>query len=91
MARAKVPFESIWQRIVSHERKRFESENGAFSYEVVENALVPNSGQLPLYRAQFEQAARVLPIDDISTIDHLRGAQLLAAILMDPRIRRDDW
>jgi hypothetical protein len=85
-------FETIWDRIKSHAGQKFtQLRGGQFTYRVTEAAVVPDRTNQNLPRGHFEEASRLLPLENTVPVQHLRGPSYIFAILMDPRIRGSDW
>jgi len=87
-----VSFETIWKRIEQHQGEQFHQIRGQeFTYDVVSGALVPSTTNQQLPRGHFEKAAELLPLENTVPVQHLRGPSYLYAVLMDRRIRKEDW
>jgi len=85
-------FEVIWQRIESYAGKKFtQIQGGEFTYEVIRGHVVPNRTNQQLPKSQFEEAFRLVPLENTIPLQHLRGPSYIFAILMDNRIRVSDW
>lgn len=84
--------DAVWARIKAHEGQQFRQIRGKqFSYTVVGGAVVPDTTNQNISRAHFEEAMKLMPLRDTTLLQHLRGPSYLFAILMDPRIRGNDW
>jgi len=87
-----VTFEAIWQRIKNLEGEKFRQIRGQeFSYTVEGTFLVPSTTNQNLAQSHFRQAVEILPLENTSPVQHLRGPSYIYAILMDPRVRGKDW
>lgn len=85
-------FERVWQRIEAHAGERFRQiRGGEFTYEVRAGSVWPDRTSRALARSQFEQAFELMPVDSTVALQRLQGPSYLYAILMDRRIRGDDW
>jgi hypothetical protein len=87
-----VGFERIWQRIEAHAGERFvQIRGGEFTYEVHSGCVWPDRTNRALARSQFEQAFALMPVENTVPLQRLQGPSYLYAILMDRRIRQNDW
>ena len=90
--REMVAFEEVWTRIRSHAGEVFvQIRGGEFTYVAHRGYVVPDRTNQNLPRAHFGVAFEFVPLEDTTSIQHLRGPSYLYTILMDPRIRRSDW
>jgi hypothetical protein len=72
--------------------EEFKTKKGLpFSYAIVHGTLRTsrNKGEIP--KADFEQALARVPLKNPSAVFDLHGASILYAVLMDDRIRADNW
>lgn len=84
--------DEVWSRIVDHAGQTFHQKRGkAFTYTVGGGGIRPSTTDQLIPRSQFEKALPALPADDTVPFQHLRGPSYIWAILMDPRIRLDNW
>jgi hypothetical protein len=87
-----VSFDTIWSRIRAHEGETFRQiRGGEFTYVVTGSAIVPDRTNQSIPRAHLAEAARMLPLTSTVPVQHLRGPSYIYAVLMDRRIRNDDW
>ena len=87
-----VGFEEVWGRIEHHAGEEFHQIRGkTFRYEIQSGTLIPDTTNRNLAKSQFEKAFSLVPLDSTVPVQHLQGPSYLYAILMDARIRRDDW
>lgn len=92
IAMVRVPFETIWHRIVSRAGETFvQIRGGEFTYEIAGGALVPDRTNQLIPRSHFEEATKALPLESTVPVQHLRGPSYIYAVLMDRRIRGSDW
>lgn len=83
---------TVWSRIEDHAGEVFRLVGGGeFTYRVDGARVVPSRTNRNLGRSQFEQAVARLPLDGPGQLQDLQGPSYLYAILMDARIRGDDW
>lgn len=82
----------VWGRIEAHEGQVFRQlRGGEFTYVVTSSYLEPDRTNQKLPRAHFEEALALVPLENTTPVQHLRGPSYLYAILMDQRIRLLDW
>ena len=55
------------------------------------NSVKPDSVNRCIHVSQFEQALEFVPLHNTKPVQHLQGPSYLYAILMDDRIRGEDW
>ncbi|HEX7002653.1 MAG TPA: hypothetical protein VF168_00490 [Trueperaceae bacterium] len=91
-SRQGVGIEQVWERIERSAGEPFRQlRGGKFTYEVRGNALLPDRTNRQLARSQFERALELVPLENTAAVQHLQGPSYIYAILMDPRVRKDDW
>ena len=83
----------VWARILAHQGQVFHQSLGqAFTYEVSGNALMPSTVKAKIYKSQFAKALTNVPFSKVSDVPAgVFGPSYVYAILMDRRIRQDDW
>ncbi|MCY4393758.1 MAG: hypothetical protein OXC10_01295 [Rhodospirillaceae bacterium] len=87
-----VEFTEVWTRIMSHSGEEFRQiRGGRFTYVAREGYIEPDRTRQNLPRSHFEAAFELVPFEDTTGLQHLRGPSYLYAILMDCRIRQSDW
>lgn len=85
-------FESIWTRIKAHQGEIFtQIRGGEFTYEVDGNMVIPDRTNHAFPKYHFEEAYGLVPLNNTVPVQHLRGPSYIFAIMMDDRIRQDDW
>ena len=85
-------FETVWSRIVVHQGETFRQiRGGEFTYEVSGNTVIPDRTNRMFPRSHFEEALALMPLKSTVPLQHLQGPSYIYAIMMDPRIRQDDW
>lgn len=83
---------TIWARIEAHAGEDFTLTRGdVFQYAVPGNYLRPLGRVRHLSKTNFAKALDRLPLDNTRSVADLQGPSYVYAILMDHRIRRDDW
>lgn len=89
---SKSEFERVWRRIERHAGEPFHQiRRGAFTYEVRSGAVWPDRTNRAIARSQFLQAYDLVPLPSTRVVQHLQGPSYIYAILMDQRVRGDDW
>ena len=85
--------DEIWRRIQSHAGEAFPLyDRGEITYRVEDNKLFHSGTAPPIYRSTFEQALAQVPLANPGQLGtSVRGPSYVYAILMDRRIRQDDW
>jgi hypothetical protein len=84
--------DAIWARIKAHEGEKFHQVRGAeFTYEVAGNSVVPDRTNRQISKGEFEKSIEFLPLENTTPVQHLQGPSYIYAILMDKRIRKDEW
>ena len=88
--------EEVWERIRRHSGEEFQTIKGlAFTYETPGNFLrVSREGReinRSLSRTNFARALDMLPASGPGKLPGRQGASYTWAILMDGRIRKNDW
>lgn len=92
MSQGDVKVEKIWTRIKEHEGEMFRQIRGrAFTYTVRGASIVPSTTNRVISRPQFAQALEFVPLANTRPVQHLQGPSYIFAILMDQRIRGNDW
>ncbi len=87
-----VDFDTIWARIKAYEGETFHQIRGReFTYTVTGSAIVPDRTNRNIPRVHLQEAAQMLPLEGTISVQHLQGPSYIYAVLMDRRIRRNDW
>jgi hypothetical protein len=80
-------FDAVWHRIVAYAGETFQQKRGnPFTYEVVDNAVIPDRTNRVLPRSQFEQAWGRMPAAGPGDLQDLQGPSYLWAVLTYERI-----
>jgi hypothetical protein len=88
----KVDIDVVWHRIITHQGGTFHQMRGkAFTYSMQGAAVIPSTTNRIISRSQFEKALEFVPLEDTVSVQHLQGPSYIYAILMDDRIRINDW
>lgn len=89
---SKVKFDSVWDRIKLNAGEPFyQIRGGKFTYIVSGGHVIPDRTNQQIPRSHFEEAFRQTPLKNTASLQHLRGPSYIYAILMDKRIRGNDW
>src|SRR5438067_2020057 len=84
--------DTIWSRIEEHAGESFHQLRGAeFTYVVKGGCLTPNRTNRNIPKSNFERALAFVPLQDTTALRSLQGPSYIYAILMDRRIRANDW
>ncbi len=87
-----ISIDELWRRITVHSDETFSQiRGGTFTYQTTNSAIIPDRTNQNIPKAHFEQALELVPLQDTVLIQHLRGPSYIYAVLMDNRIRKDDW
>lgn len=83
----------VWSRIASHQGEVFVlTRGGQFSYRVSGRYLVLDRANWLISSADLEAALDLMPLrGNLDHLQHLTAPDYLRSILMDDRIRGDDW
>ena len=85
-------FDEVWRRIIAHATEEFRQvRGGVFTYLVDGNVVIPDRTDYQFARSEFIKAYERMPVSGPGALQDLRGPSYLFAILMDDRIRRDQW
>ena len=84
--------DAIWKRISQNAGEIFHQKRGGeFTYSIVNGALIPSRTNQQIPRSEFAEALKLVPLSDTKPVQHLRGPSYIYAVLMDTRIKGDDW
>lgn len=84
--------DAVWARIKANEGQMFRQIRGnVFTYTIVESSIVPSTTNQRIARSVLAEAIKLMPLRDTVPLQHLRAPSYLFAILMDHRIRGNDW
>lgn len=82
----------VWPRIVHHQGEVFtQIRGGEFTYVVNGPNLKLDRTNWFIRRADIEQALDLVPLRNTVVVSHLNAPSYIYAILMDDRIRQQDW
>ncbi len=89
-------FDDVWRRVVMRAGEDFETARGLrFTYRIVGSSIrVRRDGReinRSLSRTNFREAIDRMPAKQPSDIKDRQGASYVWGILMDPRIRTQNW
>ena len=84
--------EVIWQRIIETEGQHFRQiRGGEFTYKILGNQISLDRTNRNISKNTFAQALENVPLKNTIPLQRLQAPSYLYAILMDTRIRRNDW
>jgi len=85
--------DAVWARIAAHQGETFHLLKGQpFTYRVEGHAVVPSTAKVRIQKSQFAKALGAVPFEKVADVPKdVFGPSYVYAILMDPRIRGDDW
>lgn len=82
----------VWSRIEQHQGEVFtQIRGGEFTYAVDGRNLKLDRTNWFIRRADIEQALDLVPLRNTVVVSHLNAPSYIYAILMDGRIRQQDW
>jgi hypothetical protein len=82
----------IWERIVLHQGMMFHKIRGEpFTYNVQGNVIALNSTNQNIPKSEINRALYRMPLDSTQAVQDLRAPSYIYAILMDNRIRGNEW
>ena len=85
-------FEVVWRRLCEHAGETFVLARGdEFTYAVAADGLMVTGLKAPMHMTGLRQAVARLPFASVRDVQDLWGPSHLFAILMDSRIRGEDW
>lgn len=85
-------FEEVWARIRGYSGETFKQiRGGEFTYESKSGYIVLSRTNHNITKSDFKEACNLVPLNNTVAVQHLRGPSYIYAILMDKRIRKDDW
>ncbi len=84
--------EAVWPRIQKHEGEEFHQIRGkAFHYGMFGGSIALSTTNQQIAKSDFEKALQRGPLRNTVPVQDLRGPSYIYAILMDKRIRQNDW
>lgn len=85
--------ELIWKRIVENEGKEFKQKREKiFTYSLIgKNTIKLSTTNRSISKSQFEKALNFVPLDKTTIIQNLQAPPYIYGILMDDRIRKENW
>lgn len=82
----------VWRRITAHAGETFtQIRGGTFTYDVRGDYLHLDRTNQAIPRKHIEEALTLVPLANTVPVRHLRAPSYIYAILVDPRIRQNDW
>jgi hypothetical protein len=84
--------DEVWKRVIENEGQIFRQiRGGEFSYKVKGNILYLSRTSRSVSKGTFNDALKFVPLSNTVPVQHLQAPSYLFAILMDERIRKNDW
>ena len=84
--------EVVWERIKEFEGKEFKQiRGGEFYYKVNGNILDLSRTNQTISKGTIKEALLHVPLKNTTPLQKLRAPSYLFAILVDKRIRKNDW
>lgn len=84
--------EEVWERIKEYEGNVFRQiRGGEFTYKIKGNLIVLSRTNRTISKNTFREALRYVPLENTVPLQNLQAPSYLFAILMDKRIRKNDW
>ena len=84
--------EILWERIIENEGQTFKQiKGGEFTYTVKGNVIELSRTNRSVSKNTFMEALKYVPLVNTVPLQHLQAPSYLFAILMDSRIRKNDW
>lgn len=84
--------EILWERIAENEGQVFKQiKGGEFTYAVKGNIIELSRTNRSVSKNTFIEALKHVPLVNTVPLQHLQAPSYLFAILMDRRIRKNDW
>jgi len=89
----KPEFDIVWSRIESLVGQQFTTKtNLPFSFLIQGDILIPSRTEYKLSKKNFRNAYDIVPYDGPGVLNQqVRGPTYVWAILLDRRVRRNDW
>lgn len=89
---AKIIIDTIWDRIKAHASEKFQQIRGKnFQYEVGGDYIKLGTTNQAIPKKHIAEALEIAPLENTVSVQHLRAPSYIYAILMDKRIRKNDW
>ncbi|WP_409274906.1 hypothetical protein V1499_06960 [Neobacillus sp. SCS-31] len=84
--------EQVWKRISQNEGQVFKQiKGGEFTYKVSGNTIELDRTNRNVSKGTFAEALKYVPLENTVPLQKLQAPSYLFAILMDQRIRKNDW
>lgn len=82
----------IWNRIKECEGQAFyQIKGGEFTYNINGNVLELSRTNRSISKNTFKEALKQVPLENTVPLQRLQAPSYLFAILMDSRIKKEDW
>ncbi len=84
--------EEVWERMKEFEGKEFSQiRGGKFTYKIKGNLLELSRTNRTISKNTLKEALKFVPLYNTVPLQNLQAPSYLFAILMDRRVRRNDW
>lgn len=84
--------EVIWERMNENEGQVFKQiRGGEFTYKVEGNTIKLSRTNRNISKNTFAEALKYVPLENTVPLQRLQAPSYLFAILMDNRIKQNDW
>ncbi len=84
--------ELVWARVEAHAGEPFRQIRvNQFTYVVAGGHVIPDCTTQQIPKSHFGKALAYVPLPNTVPVQRLRGPSFIYAILMDQRIRENDW
>ncbi|KAI3349982.1 hypothetical protein [Clostridium botulinum] len=84
--------EELWKRIKECEGEVFQKiKGGKFTYTVNGNLIILSSTNRLVSKSTFKKALNMVPLKNTVPVQNLQAPSYLYAILMDDRIKKNEW
>lgn len=84
--------EVLWERIKKCEGQVFKQiRGGRFTYKINGNTLILSRTNRLVPKSDFERALKKVPLENTVPLQNLQAPSYLYAILMDERIKKNEW
>ena len=92
MLRSVMNADAVWSRIVGHSGSTFHQLRGKpFTYEARGRTIYLHTTNRVISRTAIEKALSLVPLPNTKVVQHLSAPSYIYGVLMDPRIRANDW
>ncbi|MCM3768378.1 hypothetical protein [Neobacillus niacini] len=84
--------DKVWERIIKCEGEVFKQIRGKeFTYSVKGISVFLNATERSISKSEFANALKLVPLENTVPLHNFQAPSYLFAIVMDGRIRKNDW